>query len=317
MAAYDVVIVGGGPGGLNAALYLGRGRKKVLLCDAGTPRNAAAEHMHGFGSRDGIPPPEFRRISREQLKAYPNVEVRDTRVGSVEKHEGGFRVALGDGTSVDARRLLLAMGVVDVMMDIPGYKELWGPSIFQCPYCHGWEVQDQPFAMLAKNPQYLDGAPIIQNWSRDLIVFTHGAFEVSPEQREKLQALGIPLEERKIRALHGKDGRLAEVELEDGTRIARSVMFSAPPQKQHELVTRLGLELDDLGYVKASPTGETSVPGVVAVGDMTTPMQAAIAAASAGTIAAAMMNHALILEDADRRFTEVTGKPAPSRQKAH
>jgi thioredoxin reductase len=317
MAAYDVVIVGGGPGGLNAALYLGRGRKQVLLCDAGTPRNAAAEHMHGFGSRDGIPPQEFRRISREQLKAYPNVEVRDTRVGSVEQREGAFRVALGDGTTVDARRILLAVGMVDEMLDIPGYKELWGPSIFQCPYCHGWEVKDQPFGVLLTDAQYLDHAAVIQNWSQDLIVFTHGAFTATPEQRERLQALGIGLEPRRIRALHGKDGRLAEVELEDGRRIARTVMFSNPPQRQPELVTRLGLALDELGFVKVGPFGETSVPGIVAVGDMTTRMQAAVMAASAGATVGAMLNMSLILEDADRRFTQVTGKPAPSRQKGH
>ncbi|TSC32236.1 NAD(P)/FAD-dependent oxidoreductase [Corallococcus sp. Z5C101001] len=317
MAAYDVVIVGGGPGGLNAALYLGRGRRAVLLCDAGTPRNAAAEHMHGFGSRDGIPPSEFRRISREQLRAYPNVEVRDTRVGSVEKHEGGFRVALGDGSTVDTRRLLLAVGMVDVMLDIPGYKELWGPSIFQCPYCHGWEVRDQPLGVLLTEPQYLDHSAVIQNWSQDTTVFTHGAFAVTAEQRERLQALGIGLEEQRIRALHGKDGHLEAVELEDGTRVARKVMFSAPPQRQSELVTRLGLALDEQGFVKVGPVGETSVPGISAVGDMTTRLQGALMAASAGAVAAAMMNHGLIQEDADRRYTAVTGKPPASKQKPH
>ncbi|RKH02835.1 NAD(P)/FAD-dependent oxidoreductase [Corallococcus sp. CA047B] len=315
--AYDVVIVGGGPAGLNAALNLGRARRAVLLCDAGTPRNVAAKHMHGFASRDGIPPPEFRRISREQLHRYKNVEVRDTRVGSVEPREGGFRVALGDGTTVEARRILVAVGMVDVMLDIPGYKELWGTSIYQCPFCHGWEVQDEPFGVLATEPAYLDYAVMVQGWSRDLTVFTHGSFELPPEQRERLHHLGMRLEERKIRALHGKDGHLEEVELEDGTRVARRVMFSAPPQRQPELVTRLGLALDEQGFVKVNGMGETSVPGISAAGDTTTRMQAAVMAASAGAVAGAVLSHGLAMEDADRRYTAATGKPPPAKQKPH
>ncbi|RKH02144.1 NAD(P)/FAD-dependent oxidoreductase [Corallococcus sp. CA053C] len=315
--AYDVVIVGGGPAGLNAALYLGRGRKAVLLCDAGTPRNAAATHMHGFGSRDGIPPPEFRRISREQLQRYPNVEVRDTRVGSVEPHDGGFRVALGDGTTVDARRLLLAVGMVDVLPDIPGYRELWGTSVFQCPYCHGWEVQDQPFGVLATEPLFLDFAAVVQGWSRDVTVFTHGTFPVPPEQRERLHHLGIGLDERRIRALHGKDGHLEAVELEDGARVPRRVLFSAPPQRQPELVTKLGLALDEQGFVKVNAMGETSVSGISAAGDMTTRLQGALMSASAGAVAGAMMNHGLLMEDADRRYTAATGKTPPAKQKPH
>ncbi|ADO72425.1 NAD(P)/FAD-dependent oxidoreductase [Stigmatella aurantiaca] len=315
--AYDVVIVGGGPAGLNAALYLGRARRAVLLCDAGTPRNAAAAHMHGFGSRDGIPPPEFRRISREQLLHYPNVEMRDTRVGSVEAHEGGFRVSLGDGTTVAARRILLAVGMVDVMMEIPGYRGLWGTSIFQCPFCHGWEAQDQAFGVLATEPAFLDYGVVIQGWSRDVTVFTHGTFAVPPEQRERLHHLGIGLEERRIRALHGTDGRLEAVELEDGTRLPRRILFSAPPQRQPALVTQLGLALDELGFVKVTPMGETSVQGICAAGDMTTRMQGALMAASAGGIAAAMMTHGLILEDANRRYTAATGKPPPVMTKGH
>ncbi|CAM3098405.1 NAD(P)/FAD-dependent oxidoreductase [Corallococcus sp. ZKHCc1 1396] len=315
--AYDVVIVGGGPAGLNAALYLGRARRAVLLCDAGTPRNAAATHMHGYGSRDGIPPPEFRRISREQLQHYKNVEVRDTRVGSAEPYGGGFRVALGDGTTVEARRILVAVGMVDVMLDIPGYKELWGPSIFQCPFCHGWEVQDEAFGVLATEPAYLDYAIVVQGWSRDVTVFTHGSFTVPPEQRERLLHLGMRLEERKIRALHGKDGRLAEVELEDGTRVPRRILFSAPPQRQPELVTRLGLALDEQGYVKVNGVGETSLPGIFAAGDTTTRLQAAVMAASAGAVAGAMLNHGLAMEDADRSYTAATGKPPPAKQKPH
>ncbi|MET0402511.1 MAG: NAD(P)/FAD-dependent oxidoreductase [Cystobacter sp.] len=315
--AYDAVVVGGGPGGLNAALVLGRSRKTVLLCDAGAPRNAAAVHMHGFGSRDGIEPREFRRISREQLAHYPSVEVRDVQVASVEPRDGGFRVRLGDGTSVDARRILLTLGLVDVPLELPGYKEFWGTSIFQCPYCHGWEHRDQPIGVLASSPLFLDFAVFLQGWSRDVVAFTQGAPPVPAEQRERLTHLGIRIEERRIRAFHGRGGELAEVELEDGARLPRRVLFCHPEQRQRELVKRLGLELDESGFVKVNALGETSVRGLYAAGDMTTRMQGALVAASAGFVAAAMMNHALNMEEADRRYTAATEKPPPERPSAH
>ncbi len=301
----DVVVVGGGPAGLNAALYLGRGRKAVLLCDAGVPRNVAAEHMHGFGSRDGIPPAEFRRLSREQLAHYPNVELRQARVGVVERRAGGFRVQVGED-QVDTRRILLAMGVVDVLPELPGFRELWGTSIVQCPYCHGWEVRDEAFGVLASVPALLEHAVFLQGWSRDVTVFTQGAFAVPAEQRERLTRLGLRIEERRIRALHGTHGQLESVELEDGTRVPRRMLFAAPVQRQTELVTRLGLALDAEGFVKVNERGETSVPGISAAGDMTTRLQGALMAAHAGAIAAVMINHGLTLEAAEHRLARAS-----------
>ncbi|HET9452017.1 MAG TPA: NAD(P)/FAD-dependent oxidoreductase, partial [Aggregicoccus sp.] len=142
----DVVIVGGGPAGLSAALVLGRGRKRVLLCDAGPPRNAAAEHIHGFVTQDGTPPAQFRRVGREQLRPY-DVQAREVRVESVVQEGEGFRVGLAAAESVHARHVLLATGMVDLVPELPGYRELWGRSIFQCPYCHGWEVKERPWGV--------------------------------------------------------------------------------------------------------------------------------------------------------------------------
>src|SRR5215207_1845980 len=146
---YDVVIVGGGPAGLSAALALGRARKRVLLCDSGPRRNAAAEQVHNFVTRDGTPPNEFRKIGRQQLATYPNVEVRDALVASITGTRGAFRVDLTTET-VDARRVLLCTGVVDELPPVEGFRELWGHAIFQCPYCHGWEVQDSRWGYLAR-----------------------------------------------------------------------------------------------------------------------------------------------------------------------
>ncbi|MBJ6759497.1 NAD(P)/FAD-dependent oxidoreductase [Myxococcaceae bacterium JPH2] len=310
MQRYDVVIVGAGPAGLSAALVFGRARKRVLLCDAGSPRNARAEHMQGFVTRDGTPPPEFRRIGREQLQPYPNVEVRDARVAAVDVMRPGFQVRFEDGTRVDARRVLLAVGVIDEVPELPGFRELWGTSIVQCPYCHGWEVRDRPFGVLATEPAHLDFALFLTGWSRDLVVFVAAPLVLTPEQRARLVRAGLKAEERPMRALHGTNGHLESIELVDGTRVAREVLFARPPQHLPEFVRRLGLDLTEQGFVMVTePYKETSVPGLHAAGDVTTMLQGALVAASAGASAAYAMNHALNQENVER---VIAGEPWPT-----
>lgn len=295
----DVVIVGGGPGGLSAALVLGRGRKKVLLCDSGTPRNEAAEHIHGFVTRDGTPPKEFRRIGREQLRPY-DVEVRNVRVEGIERIGPRFRVLLEGGGTVDTRRVVLVTGMVDVLPDLPGYKELWGKAIFQCPYCHGWEIQDRQWGVLASSELMLDFSMFVTGWTRDVVVFTEGALVVSADKRAQLERAGVRLEERRIRRLvpTAEGDALASVELEDGTRVAREFIFARPPQRQVELVQRLGLALDEQGFVKVNEFQETSIPGIFAAGDLTTMLQGALIAASQGAMVGYKMNHTLNMESA-------------------
>ncbi|MCP3136433.1 NAD(P)/FAD-dependent oxidoreductase [Pyxidicoccus xibeiensis] len=299
MAKVDAVVVGGGPAGMNAALMLGRGRKKVLLCDSGPPRNAAAVQIHGFVTRDGTPPQEFRRIGREQLRPY-DVEVREVRVEGIEQVGSGFRVALEGGGEVETRRVLLATGMVDVLPEVPGYRDLWGKAIFQCPYCHGWEIQDRQWGVIAPNEHMVDFGLFLTGWTRDVVVFTEGAFAVPADKRAQLERAGVRLEARRIRALiPAADGDvLAALELEDGTRVPREFLFARPPQRQVGLVQSLGLALDEQGYVKVNEQKETSIPGIYAAGDLTTWLQGAIMSASAGAIVGAMLNHGLNLENA-------------------
>lgn len=292
---YDVVIVGGGPAGLSAALMLGRARKNVLVCEAGPPRNAAAEHIHGFVTRDGTPPSEFRRIGREQLRPYSSVEVRDGRVEAIERQDGLFAVRMASG-SVLTRRVLLCTGLVDELPPIPGYRDLWGKSLFQCPYCHGWEVRDRAFGYLASEAQRLEWALLLKGWTKDLIVFTNAAFAVPAEVREKLERGGVSIEERRIIGLRSDGEGLAAVQFEGGSEVPRDVLFVHPRQRQTALVTSLGLALDEQGFVRIDAQHQTSVAGIHAAGDLTTFLQGAIMAASAGAIAAAMMNHALTVE---------------------
>jgi thioredoxin reductase len=294
---YDAIIAGGGPAGLSAALYLGRGRKRVLLCDTGPARNAAATHVHGFLTRDGTPPAEMRSIGRAQLAPY-GVEVREVPLEDVRGEAGDFTVRLGDGAEVHARGLILCTGMIDEPLDIPGYRELWGHAIFQCPYCHGWEVQDRAWGCLVVKPELVDFAILLRGWSRQVTMFTDGRFPVADEARGRLAAAGVVLEERRIAALvrgAGAEPRLDAVELEGGVRVPCDALFTKPAQRQPALVARLGLELDEHGFVRVDEQRRTSRPGVYAAGDLTTMMQGAIIAAAAGCVAATALNHHLTL----------------------
>lgn len=295
---FDVVIVGGGPAGLAAALTLGRARRRVLLCDSGPRRNAAAERVHNFVTRDGTPPDEFRGIAREQLTHYPNVTVRDDGVGAITGERDAFRVETSSDT-VLTRRVLLCVGMIDETLPLEGFRELWGHGIYQCPYCHGWEVQDRRWGYLARPddaahmPMF---AQLVRVWTDDVVVFTNGAFEVDPEIRARFESLGIGLETRAIARLVAEGTKLSAIELRDGTRVARDVLFTHPPQRQVELVTQLGLALDEAGFVRVDPMSRvTSVPGIYAAGDLITRMQSAIAGAAAGVQAASMITVELAL----------------------
>ncbi len=289
---YDVLVVGGGPAGLSAALALGRARKRVLLVDAGPRRNAAATHVHNFLTRDGTPPDEMRRIGRAQLAHYPNVEARDVGVRSVAGAKGAFEIVLADAI-VRARRVLLATGMIDEPLAIDGFAALWGRSIFQCPYCHGWEVQGGRWGFFAQHPEAPHTVPfatMLRGWSDDVTVFTNGA-ALAPDALAKLDDAGVRVETGRIaRFVEGARG-LASLMLEDGREVPCDALFAHPAQRQVEAVKALGLALDDDGMVKIDPMmRETSIPGIYAAGDLATRAQGAILAAAAGMQAAAAIN---------------------------
>lgn len=296
---YDVVIVGGGPGGLSAALALGRARKRVLLCDAGPRRNAAATHVHNFVTRDGTPPAEFRRIGTEQLREYPNVEARELRVDAITGSRGAFGVALSSGESVVARRVLLCTGMVDDTLPIDGFRELWGRSVYQCPYCHGWEVRDRAWGYLALPNSAAHLVPFamqLRGWSRDVTLFANG-LPLPDEGRAQLEAAGVRVVTAAVSRLVAEGGHLAAVTLADGSTVACEALFVHPPQQHVPLVKGLGLSLDDDGFVKVEPMRrETSVPGIYAGGDLTTRAQSAVFAASLSVQAAAAVNLELTME---------------------
>ncbi len=295
MKDIDVAIIGGGPGGLAAALTLGRAGREVRVFDAGPPRNAAATHIHNFVTRDGTPPDEFRAIAREQLGLYPSVGVIDARVSAIAGEAGEFVLTTAEGEQ-RARRVLLCTGMVDEMLELPGFAEAWGHSIFQCPYCHGWEVKDQSWGFLATNSEGLEHgfAQLLRTWSRELTVYRIDGVEIPAPLSEVLASRGVKVETRSLRALEVEGGALRRVVLEDESRVPCEVLFAHPPQRHVSLVADLGLELDPGGYVQVDPmTRQSSKAGIYAAGDLTSRAQGAIFAASTGVHAAAMINHEL------------------------
>lgn len=199
-----------------------------------------------------------------------------------------------------ARQVLLATGMVDVLPELPGYRELWGKSIFQCPYCHGWEVRGRPWGVHATSEHMLEFAAFLTGWNPDVVAFTDGAFSVPAELRAKLERAGVRLEPRRVVRLVEREERLAAVELEDGTQVAREVLFARPPQRPpslvQTLVQELGLALEEEGFVRIDPQGRTHVPGLWAAGDLTTKLQGALVGAASGAWAAYAMNHALTVQ---------------------
>lgn len=291
--SFDVLVVGGGPAGLSAALYLGRARRRVVVVDRGAPRHAVSAGVHNFLTRDGMPPAELRSVAWQQLAPYPTVTRRDGTVAALAREGEGWAARLDDGTRVFARLLLLATGVVDQHPDIAGYRERWGHAIHHCPFCHGWEVRDQPLALLSWGDAAVHGATLLRGWSRDVVVLTDGA-QLDDEVDLKLRAAGIPSRTTSIAALEGPGRELARIVFVDGDALPRTSLFVTPRQHQVPVVQELGVAMDGDGCVVVDGFGATSLAGVWAAGDLTTRRQQVVEAAAQGARAGAMMAATLV-----------------------
>lgn len=305
--SHDVVIVGGGAAGLSAALVLGRARRRVVVVDAGTPRNQPAAHMQGFLSRDGTPPAELLRAARTEVRRY-GVELVEDRVVEATP---GFELLLAGGRTVVARQVLLATGAADVLPDVPGARERWGRDFLHCPYCHGWEVRDRPLGVLGTGPGSVDHAHLLRQWTDDVVLFPHG-HPVGDGERRGLAARGIEVVDGTVARLVVTDDRLRAVELDDGRTVPRAAVFIRPALRAHGdgLAAALGCELLEGGLVRTEPDGRTSVPGVWAAGNATDPRAQVITAAGAGSAVAIAMNTALVRDDADAAAVPRAAVPA-------
>ncbi|KRF14030.1 thioredoxin reductase [Nocardioides sp. Soil797] len=303
----DVVIVGAGAAGLSAALTLTRARRAVTLVDAGEPRNAPADAVHGLLGLEGITPAELLARGRTEVLAHGGQFV-DGQVVDVSCASYGFAVELRDGRSVHGRRLLIATGLVDQLPDIPGVREQWGHGVLHCPYCHGWEVRDQRIGVLVTGPMAVHKAFLFRQWSSQVVVF-RGDHQLSDEEIVKLRALDIPLVDGAISGLEAEGDQLTGVRLEDGRVVAvDAVVVAAPMVARVEPFAGIGLEPTPHpagSHIETDAFGQTSVPGVWVAGNATDLGAQVSGAAAAGALAAQHINTDLINKNLDRAVAEL------------
>jgi len=319
----DVVVIGGGAAGLNGALMLARSRRSVVVIDSGSPRNAPAKATHSFIVLDGIPPLEILRRGREQVRQYGGRVVHGEVVSAESAAPSAdgdlrFTVTLADGRSITARRILVATGLTDVLPEVPGLAQHWGDSVVHCPYCHGWEVRDEPIGILATGPTSIGHAFLFRQLTDDLIYFTHGT-DLDDDSRARFTARGIRVIDTPVtEVVDDEDGALAGVRLADGQVVARRVLaVVAQMQARTQGLEGLRLPMQDLpnmgrGFASGM-AGATEVPGVWVAGNATDPVAQLGASAAAGALAGDYINRMLAAADTDaalQGIAEVTPQGA-------
>ena len=295
---HDVIVVGGGFAGLSAAMQLARARRRVLVVDAGLPRNRFAEASHGFLGQDGKAPLDILRQAACQVAAYPTVEiVRGEALEARRDVNDDFVVEISGGRTAKARRLVLAIGVADTLPDVPGLKERWGATVLHCPYCHGYEVRDRPLGVLANHPMAAHQAAMIPDWGPTTL-FTQDRFEPDAEQLAHLAARGVTIERRPVVELLGDAPALEAVRLSDGRVVTINALFVAPATRMaSSLAQQLGCVFDDglLGpLIRTDDWKATSIPGVFAAGDAARAMHNATLASADGVMAGVGAHQSLI-----------------------
>ncbi len=313
MNHYDVIVIGGGAAGLSAALVLSRARRTVLVVDAGSPRNAPAAHLHGYLSRDGMPPAELLAAGRDEVRGYGG----EITAGTVTEivHDGrGFTALLAGGQRISARRVLVTTGLRDELPDIPGLRDRWARDVLHCPYCHGHEVRDRRLGVVGGTAGAVRYAQIVRQWTNDLTYFT-SPDALTAVERTELLARGIGVVDAAIDQLVIDDAadELRGVQLRDGCVIPVDALF-VPPRfvPNSALLVGLGCDVDTDGWVTVDPTGRTSVPGVWAAGNIVDPRAQVITAAGAGAAAAIAINADLVEEDVRNAVRDHGFAPTPA-----
>ncbi|MFF8430109.1 NAD(P)/FAD-dependent oxidoreductase [Streptomyces sp. NPDC016566] len=300
---YEVVVVGGGPAGLSAALVLGRARRRTLVVDAGEPRNAPSAHLQGYLSRDGMPPAEFLAVGREEIARYGVELVRDRAVDATRAED--FTVVLASGRTLRARQLVVATGLKDELPPVPGLAERFGRDVIHCPYCHGWEARDRATGVLASSPTSVHQALMVTQWSKDVRFFLHEVreTELADEDRRRLAAAGVTVVPGPVAEVLAEEDRLTGVRLADGMVHDCEVLYVAPRAvPQNALLVRLGAELRETpfgSFPVLDERGLTTVPGLWAAGNAGGFAEQVVNAASRGYRAGAAINGELLFADLD------------------
>lgn len=293
----DVLVIGGSYSGLAAGMALGRARRQVLILDEGMPCNRQTPYSHNFLTRDGMPPQEIATLAREQVAQYDTVQFFNGKAIQGIKSKNGFTVETASGESFEARKLIIATGIRDILAPITGFAECWGISVLHCPYCHGYEMRGEKTGLLGNGDAAFEFAALLSNWTTDLTLFTNGASSLSPEQVVKLKSHHIGIKEAGIEKLGHTNGYLHTIHFKDGTTSPMTALYAQIPfEQQCAVPVSLGCELTDEGYIKTDAQQKTTVPGVFACGDNTTRIRTVANAVATGTLAGMMLNKEFVLE---------------------
>ncbi|PCK87470.1 thioredoxin reductase [Rhizobium sophoriradicis] len=299
--SYEVIVIGGNFAGLSAAMQLARARRRVLLVDAGMPRNRFSQAAHGFLGQDGRAPAAIMEEGKKQLSLYPNITLRDGRVVHAQKQDDQFITGIEGGGEERADRLILATGVSDTLPEIAGLGDRWGRSVLHCPYCHGYEVSGGELGVLANHPHSAHSAMMIPDWGATTF-FTQARFEPDEEQLAKLRARGVRIERSPIVELLGDSPKLEAVRLADGRIAPLDAIFVAPKTGMASpIAEQLGCAFDDgvLGpVIRTAENKETSITGVFAAGDAASSMHSGTLASAAGVLAGVHCHQSLVMQPA-------------------
>lgn len=300
MNDYDALIIGGGAAGLSAALVLLRARRRVAVIDAGAPRNSPASHMHGFLSRDGMPPAVLLAAGRAEITSYGG----DIIQGTITSLQPGFVATLSDGTTLRGRRVIVSTGLRDQIPDVPGLAGRWGRDVLHCPYCHGYEVRDQALGVLGGDADAINHAILIRQWSHDVILFA-GDVSLGDEQRELLDARGIRIHTGEVCGLVIEGDALQAIELAGGQRVPRQALFFRPVFVPNAaLLSELGCQVDERGWAIHDANGATTIGGLYVAGNVSDPRAQVITAAGQGSVVAIAINTDLVAEDVRAAVTQ-------------
>ncbi|RYU95219.1 NAD(P)/FAD-dependent oxidoreductase [Emticicia agri] len=294
---FEVMIIGGSYAGLSAAMSLGRALRKVLVIDGGQPCNRQTPHSHNFLTQDGQKPQEIANIALAQIAAYKTVQFYKGLATHATKTAKGFVVDVENEVVFHAKKLIFATGLKDLMPDIEGFAACWGISVVHCPYCHGYEIHHQKTGVIANGDAAFHYAQLINNWTKDLTIFTNGASTLSEEQQAKIKKHQIKIVDTPIERLIHTAGKIEKMALTDGSTIALDAIYSRPAFVQHSGIPEaLGCELTENGLIKIDNFQKTNVADVFACGDNSNPMRSVAMAVASGSAAGAMVNHELINE---------------------
>lgn len=294
---FEVIIIGGSYAGLAAAMALGRALRSVLVIDSGKPCNRQTPHSHNFLTQDGETPTAISGKAKAQVLKYPTVTFIDAKATRGNKLNDTFEIIIDSGDVFTGQKVLFATGVKDIMPNIEGIAECWGISVIHCPYCHGYEVKGIKTAVLANGDAAYHYFMLISQWTKDLTVFTNGKSTLTNEQLTKIRAHNIDLIENEVVLVQHTNGHMESITLKNGDVYPFTVMYYRSDfVQQSNIMQNFGCQINDQGFVVIDEMQKTTITGIYAAGDCTTPMRSVAGAVAGGTKAGAIINNDMVAE---------------------